>query len=316
MCCRAFGKIGHIFEFKNIISFSVKPTIELNLMMKAAGGVCSFFLVFLLAGCASRKPMQSSLFLQMADTQFGFFNENLDFKKETVNFEKAIAQVNRLHPAFVIVCGDLVNKAGDAAQIAEYKRIASGLDPAVRLYNVPGNHDVGNVPTPGSLETYRKNFGPDYYRFESGNIIGLVLNSSLLKDPDSAQAEALKQDRWLEKELASAKDFPDKLVLIFQHHSYFLTDPEEKDQYFNFPLERRRRYLELFKANGVRYIFAGHYHRNAGGHSGELEMITTGPVGRPLGADPSGFRIVTVSGRDVRHAYYSLDSIPESVPVR
>jgi 3',5'-cyclic AMP phosphodiesterase CpdA len=270
----------------------------------------------MVAGCASTKPITSSFFLQMADTQFGFFNENADFEKETVNFEKAIAHANRLHPAFVIVCGDLVNKAGDAAQIAEYKRIASMLDPAIRLYNVPGNHDVGNAPTPASLERYRKNFGPDYYRFEADDIVGLVLNSSLLKDPDSAQAEALKQDRWLEEQLRGLKGAREKLVLIFQHHSYFLSDPEEKDQYFNFPMQARRHYLDLFKANGVRYIFAGHYHRNAGGRSGELEMITTGPVGRPLGPDPSGFRIVTTSGSDVRHAYYSLDSIPASIPAR
>ena len=284
--------------------------------MRGPGNLILFFLVLFVAGCASQKHSPSSFFLQMADTQFGFFNENLDFEKETIHFEKAIAQANRLHPAFVIVCGDLVNKAADAAQIAEYKRIASGLDSSIPLYNVPGNHDVGNVPTPASLEAYRKNFGPDYYRFEAGNIVGLVLNSSLLKDPDSAQAEARKQDRWLEDELRLAKNSPDKMVLIFQHHSYFLTDPEEKDQYFNFPLEKRRHYLNLFKSNGVKYVFAGHYHRNAAGRSGELEMGTTGPVGRPLGTDPSGFRIVTVNGREIRHRYYSLDSIPARILLR
>jgi serine/threonine-protein phosphatase CPPED1 len=291
----------------------VKPVIELSVAMKTLVGVS--FLFLLMTGCASRRPIQTSFFLQMADTQFGFFNENLDFKKETLNFEKAIAQANRLHPTFVIVCGDLVNKTGDTAQIAEYKRIASGLDPSIRLYNVPGNHDVGNVPTPSSLEKYRKNFGPDYYRFEVGHIVGLVLNSSLLKDPDSAQTEAMMQDRWLDEQLAGLKNATEKLVLIFQHHSYFLNDPEEKDQYFNFPLQKRRHYLELFKASGVKYIFAGHYHRNAGGRSGELEMITTGPIGRPLGSDQSGFRIVEINGHDVSHSYYSLDSIPKSISV-
>lgn len=41
--------------------------------------------------------------------------------------------------------GDLVNKAGDAAQIGEYRRIAAKLDRAIPLYNIPGNHDLGEL---------------------------------------------------------------------------------------------------------------------------------------------------------------------------
>ena len=284
-----------------------------NLRMNVTGSLCLFSFVLLLTGCASQKRTDSFFFLQMADTQFGFFNENRDFSKETVNFEKAIAQANRLRPAFVVVCGDLVNKAGDAAQTAEYKRIAATLDPSIRLYNVPGNHDVGNIPTPASLAAYRRNFGPDYYSFEAGNVVGIVLNSSLLRNPDSARVEAAEQDHWLRQALARARRSPEKLVLIFQHHSYFLEDAMEKEQYFNFPLERRREYLQLFKANGVAAVLAGHYHRNAAGRDGALEMITTGPVGRPLGPDPSGFRIITVKGRTLTHTYYSLDSVPDTI---
>ena len=87
--------------------------------------------------------------------------------------------------------------------------------------------------------------------------------------------------------------------------------PDEPDQYFNIPLERRTQYLELFAAAGVRAIFAGHYHRNAGGWAGGLEMVTTGPVGRPLGDDPSGFRIVRFGEHGLDHAYFALDTIPD-----
>jgi hypothetical protein len=34
----------------------------------------------------------------------------------------------------------------------------------------------------------------------------------------------------------------------------------------------------------VSHVFAGHYHRNALARDGDLEMATTGPVGKPLGA--------------------------------
>src|SRR6266849_9163629 len=83
-------------------------------------------------------PADPPFFLQMSDPQFGMYAENQDFLQETINFEFAIATANRLRPKFVVICGDLINQAGNAAQAAEYLRIAARLDPAIKLYNVPG----------------------------------------------------------------------------------------------------------------------------------------------------------------------------------
>lgn len=270
-------------------------------------------LALVFVGCASQKRRTSSFFLQMADTQFGFFTDNRDFGSETLNFEKAIAEANRLRPAFVVVCGDLVNKPGDDEQINEYKRIASLLDPGIHLYNVSGNHDVGNTPTAESLAEYRENFGLDYYTFQSGGIFGIVVNSSLMKDPTSAPEQAAAQEEWLRTALSQAHGLKDRVAVVFMHHSLFLKDSSEKDDYFNFSGPRRMHYIKLFNDSGIRYVFAGHYHRNAFGRAGNLEMVTTGPVGKPLGKDPSGFRIVVIDGDSLRHTYYSLDSIPELV---
>lgn len=264
-------------------------------------------LLLLIAGCSS-KPYT---FFQMADTQFGFFNANKEFSRETVNMEKAIAESNRLKPAFVVICGDLVNKPGDLAQIAEYKRIAAKLDPSIKLYSVSGNHDVENAPTPASLKLYKQHFGEDRYTFRSGNMLGIIINSSLIKDPSLAPAEAAAQESWLKTNLEIARKSGAKNIMVFMHHSLFLKDPNEPDEYFNINTERRKWYLELFKQYGVKQVFAGHYHRNSYRKAGDLEMITTGPVGRPLGADSSGFRIVNVKGKIVDHDYFALDSLPE-----
>ena len=104
-----------------------------------------------------------------------------------------------------------------------------------------------------------------------------------------------------------------KNIMVFMHHSLFLKDSNEPDEYFNINSERRKKYLELFQKYGVKQVFAGHYHRNSYGKAGDLEMITTGPVGRPLGADSSGFRIVNVKGKIVDHHYFALDSLPEKL---
>lgn len=267
-------------------------------------------LLILNSACSSIRPANKLTFFQMADTQFGFFNANKEFSRETVNMEKAIAESNRLKPAFVIICGDLVNKPGDIAQIAEYKRIAAKLDPSIKLYSVSGNHDVENVPTIASLALYKKYFGEDRYTFRSGNILGIILNSSLIKDPSLAPIEAAKQLEWLIQVLKDAKKSNARNIMVFMHHSFFLKDSNEPDEYFNINTERRKIYLELFKTYGIKQVFAGHYHRNAYGKFDDMEMITTGPVGRPLGSDSSGFRIINVKGKIVDHTYFALDSLP------
>jgi 3',5'-cyclic AMP phosphodiesterase CpdA len=249
-------------------------------------------------------------FIQMSDPQFGMYTENKSFEHETANFEFAVAAANRLHPKFVVVTGDLINQPGNAAQAAEYHRIAARLDPAIRLYNIPGNHDVGNEPTPATLAAYRERFGADYYTFREGDFAGFVLDSSLIAAPAKAQEESAKQEAWLAAELEKARDSGARRLVVFQHHPWFLSDAGEADQYFNIPQATRARYLELFRKYGVRHVFAGHYHRNAEARTDGLEMITTGPVGKPLGGARSGMRIVKVSDAGIEQKYYDFGDLP------
>ena len=194
-----------------------------------------------------------------------------------------------------------------------YRRIAATLDRSIPLYSVPGNHDLENPPTTASIKAYRQQYGLDRYTFESNGLLGIVINSTLIKLPDGSPDETVEQERWIRATLDSARRAGRARIMVFQHHSWFLGQADEPDQYFNLPLARRREYLDLFKAAGVSHVFAGHYHRNAFGRDGELEMVTTGPVGRPLGADSSGLRIVIVNEARVEHRYYALDSLPSRV---
>jgi serine/threonine-protein phosphatase CPPED1 len=249
-------------------------------------------------------------FIQMSDPQFGMYTENKSFEHETANFEFAVAAANRLHPKFVVVTGDLINQPGNAAQAAEYHRIAAKLDPGIKLYSIPGNHDVANEPTPSTLAAYRERFGRDYYSFRVGDFAGFVLNSTLIAAPGKAEQEAAKQESWLSAELAKTKSEGARRLVVFQHHPWFLADPAEADQYFNIPKATRERFLELFRKYGVSYVFAGHYHRNAEAKAPGLEMITTGPVGKPLGGARSGMRIVKVSDSGIEQKYYDFGDLP------
>ncbi|SPF34616.1 Metallophosphoesterase [Candidatus Sulfopaludibacter sp. SbA4] len=267
----------------------------------------------LVLGLALAGTLAAQTFIQMSDPQFGMYTKNQGFEHETANFEFAIATANRLKPAFVVVAGDLINQSSNAAQAAEYKRIAAKLDRRIRLFNVAGNHDVENEPTRETLARYRKRFGPDYYTFHVGDIAGFVLDSSLEQHPQNVPEEAARMEAWLRTELAKAQSAGVKHLIVFQHIPFFLTDPEEPDQYFNIPGETRRRYLKLLHEYGVRQVFAGHYHRNSQGRDGDLEMITSGPVGMPLESGKSGLRIATASDSGVSHRYYEFGELPESL---
>jgi 3',5'-cyclic AMP phosphodiesterase CpdA len=269
-----------------------------------------------LAALALFSPLLSAadlFFVQMSDPQFGMYSNNADFSQETANFEFAIANANRLRPAFVVVCGDLVNQAGNAAQTAEYLRVAAKLDRSIPLHNVAGNHDVGNSPTPESLSAYREKFGPDYYIFRLGDFTGIVLDSSLIQHPENVPEEAIKQESWLLAQLEQIKSDGARRVAVFQHIPFFLERADEPDQYFNIPLEARKKYLDMLVKYGVHDVFAGHYHRNASGQTDSLRIVTTGPVSKPLGPDPSGIRIVIVRESTMESHYYGLGNIPNQV---
>ena len=250
-------------------------------------------------------------FAVLADPQLGMYAKDRNLLQEKANFEFVIANLNRLHPDFVVICGDLTNRTGDEAEITAYKEMLRKLDPAIPVYNVAGNHDVGNLPTSSTLAAYRAAYGPDYYVFHYGHILGIVLDSNLIRSPDHVSGEAAKQEEWLRTELSQAT--ADQELLVFQHIPYFLKDANEKDDYFNIPLATRTKYLNLLSAHHVHLVFAGHYHRTAGGSDGPLTEVVTGAVGMPLGGSSSGFRLVQLGPSGMKTEWYCLGNIPNQI---
>lgn len=267
-------------------------------------------LVFGLARAEAAEPF---FFIQLSDPQFGMCAANADVQQETANFEFAVATANRLKPAFVVVTGDLVNTAGDKTQVDEYLRIAAKLDRSIPLHQLPGNHDVGNEPTPESIAAYVARFGPDHYSFRCGPLMGLVLNSGLIQSAQRAPQQAAQQDAWLKAELEKAKQEGVPHVIVFQHHPWFIASIDEPAGYHNLPDAERRRYLDLFRQHGVTHVFAGHHHANATAQYDSLEIVTTGAIGNPLRNDVSGLRVVIVRDSGIEHRFYHLGEIPNRI---
>jgi len=286
-------------------------------------------------------------FVQMADPQFGQFahfsgrtpqdlaayrRQRLNvreapkvdhFREETRRFEAAVAMAGAARPRFVIVCGDMVNTAGDPAQVAEVKRIARALPEGVPVRYVAGNHDAcpdNEVPDPESLARYRADFGPDYYAFREDAAHFVVLNASLLQHPERVPEDYDRQMTWLEGTLRDATRAGASHIVAFTHQPLFMARAEEPDEdypwapsppgrppgYWAVPRARRMPVLELFRRHGVQATFCGHWHRNHEARDGDMLEVLTSSVGYPLGDDPSGIRIVRLTTGGVEHEFRPL----------
>jgi 3',5'-cyclic AMP phosphodiesterase CpdA len=253
-------------------------------------------------------------FVALADPQFGMM---ADPEQERKNAEAAVAHINRLKPRFVVVLGDLTHavpgEKGHEGQVAEFKRVFSKVDRGIPLLLLPGNHDLAKKVAPAALAAWRKSYGDDYYSFWAGGVQGLVLNSHLYWNPAEAPEEQARQEEWLAERLAAAKKDPPKHLIVFQHQPWFMKTPDDADVYDVIPKARRGPALAALKDAGVRTVFAGHYHGNVRARDGDLEIVVVGPLGKALRKDPSGLLIVEVRADRLRHAYYGLGAVPESV---
>lgn len=275
---------------------------------------CVFILALCVGmGCMPTRAQAPWFFAVLSDPQMGMYAHDTNSDQEIANFKFAIANLNRLHPRFVVICGDLVNRAGDATEIAEYKSILKTLDPSIPVFNVAGNHDVGNIPTAETLKKYRDAFGRDYYTFTQDGLLGIVLDSNLIRSPEGDPESAKQQEGWMDDQLAAAKATRPKQIVIFQHIPYFVRDPAEADQYFNIPAAARQRVLGKLENAGVHYIFAGHTHKSAVRTEGGITEIITGAAGMPLGGSVSGLRIVRVNGTTLDSTWYCFGAIPNRI---
>lgn len=248
-------------------------------------------------------------FIQITDPQFGMFENNNGFEKETVLYENAVVKINRLKPDFVVITGDFVHNLKDMSQIAEFKRITGKIDSNIPVYLTPGNHDIGEVPDYVSINSYIKNYGYDKFSFKHKNSQFIGFNSCIIKanTPDFEQ----RQYDWLKKMLAKSRK--SKHIILFCHYPFFIKSFDEPETYSNIGKRNREKYLTLFEANKVNIIFSGHLHNNAYAKFDEVELVTTSALGKPLGDASSGLRIVKVFSDRIEHKYYELDEIPESI---
>ena len=268
--------------------------------------VCFLLAVFVSHGIAADSA--SFFFLQLSDPQFGFMDNNKSISAETEAMNKAVTAINQLKPPFVVITGDFVNNSKSKEQIAAYKSMIAQIDSSVKVYMIPGNHDIGKVSR-ASIDNYKKNYGEPHFSFRYGDCAFIGIDSNIIKEEDKEREEV--QFKWLEQELQKTKDA--RFKFVFTHCSVFLKRMDEPVNYSNFSLPMREKYVRLFQKYGVNAIFAGHLHNNAYGKVGDMEMITIGPVGKVLGTGYQGMNLVKVYPDRFISEFIALNQFPKEV---
>jgi serine/threonine-protein phosphatase CPPED1 len=239
-------------------------------------------------------------------------------------WQTTINKVNIVNPAFLMVSGDLVNTKRNMTQVNEFKTYAAQLKPTIPMYTIPGNHDIGDIPTASDYSFWQTNFGyppgnaNPWYSFSYGNTLFICLDSMVLKDSSGYPGKDTEEMNWLTTTLQNSSGYAHKIV--FMHISLCLASTTEADQTFNMPLGSgsgiRKQLLDLFHQYGVEAVFSGHYHVPAYVHDGNLEIITTESCTCPLGSlttDTTGFQIVNIYPNHIEHTYRTLNSIVTTV---
>jgi len=279
-------------------------------MMKQVYGyiVALVILFFIIGGslCRAFDNKKGYFFVHLSDPQYGFIDENRAYDREVMMMDTVVRFVNRMKPPFIVVTGDFVNQSDNDAQIAAWKKTLSLIDNDIKVYMVPGNHDIGNIPDGTAYDRYESNYGDTKFSFRHGDDLFVGIDSNPLKNGDSIREK--RQYEWLETELAGAQDARNRFV--FMHHPLFLKDIAEKEKYSNLSPVMRERYIALFRKYGVNVVLTGHYHNTASARVDGIRMFTVGAVGRPLGSGFSGVDIVCVDDGGIEVGYVELARLP------
>jgi serine/threonine-protein phosphatase CPPED1 len=244
-------------------------------------------------------PDSSFTFVQLCDPQLGFGGYDHDLGA----FRQAVRQINAIRPDFVLICGDLVNTP-DEKSFADFNRIRADI--SAPCYYAVGNHDAGNNPTIESLEYFRKLIGKDYYSFEHKGYTFVIINTQLWKAPIEKESE--KQDAWIKTTLEGASRKGSQIFVVC-HSPLFLDNPEEAEQYFNIPVEKRREVLTLFEKSGVVAVLGGHTHSLIVNNYKGIQMVNGETISKNFDNRPLGFRQWHVTElKQIRHDFVALEA--------
>ena len=227
-------------------------------------------------------------------------------------------------PDFAIHLGDVPHPVPGLAAHREALAVARATYEGFGFpfHVVPGNHDVGDKPSPWSPAlladdrfhaVFEEHWGPPWRAFDHQGCRFLLLDSPIL---GTGQPREAAQAAWLDRQLASLDG---RRLFAFIHYPPYLGEPDEPEHYDNLAEPERTELLDKLRGAGAEALFAGHAHHffyNRFGQTdfyilpstafvrpGFAELCRVGPL-RENGRDDGGklgffFVHVTPDGYDI-----------------
>jgi hypothetical protein len=214
-------------------------------------------------------------------------------------YERAVAQVERLRPDFVLTVGDHIEGYTDDTAVLktqwdEYFSIVKAL--TMPLYLTPGNHDI---TTDAALPMFRKVVGEPYRSFDIGELHFIILDNSRW---DSSDRMPKEQMEWLTKDLQSHANAG--LTFVFFHKPFW---------YNSVSLGKPDTLHSLFVKYGVDAVFSGHFHQYFSGKFDGILYTAIGSSGALPDSDPAeiGYHIgwVTVDHGAIEISPIKVDGV-------
>lgn len=273
------------------------------IIMKFRKLLCLCLLGLGLFSCG-KKADAPFFFIQLTDTQMGF-KESGTIEKSVGFLTESVDAINRLHPAFVVVTGDMLNHWNSEKELTAYKGLIGQIDKDIPVYEIPGNHDFRPGKEPESAPAYFEHFGgTDRFSFVYNKSLFLGINSCYIKDED-VEKEA-EQYSWLVNEIAGNKEAVNH-IFLFTHCSIIKESPDEEADYFSFQEPYRSKYLKLCKDYGIDAVFSGHFHRKRFVEYDGTQFVTCTASGTPLEEGFTGINVVAV-----RPDSFSWEMVPQA----
>lgn len=203
----------------------------------------------------------------------------------TLALRKAVEKINSQKVSFTVFAGDFVDSLS-LPNMSLFKEIVGALDSG--YYLLPGNHEIGMIPTGSTLKQYRKHVDSDYCSIRLGNTKIVCINSQLLIA--DIYIESQNHLSWLESELKLQKH---SNIIILSHMPLFtntITEPYTPNN--NVPLKNRATVLRLLHKYKVKAFLSAHLHR----HNKQIwNSILFESCEATTGTDNSGgFRVYTM----------------------
>jgi 3',5'-cyclic-AMP phosphodiesterase len=293
-------------------------------MTKRISVIILLLLVFFNVDLFSQSQTESNQFTFIFITDIHIQPE----RNAVEGFKKAIDEINKINPDFVITGGDLIY---DALGVS-YERADSLFNlynETIKLINSPvyntiGNHEIfgwyekSNVQkdhTDFGKNMYENRIGKTYFSFEHKGVKFFILDS-IEEIPEGGKYYGYvsnEQIDWLKKELQTVNTLTP--IVISTHIPFITTFSQikagsQKENERGLVVENSKEVLDLFTSHNLKLVLQGHLHYYEDLNiQGKTRFITAGAVSARWWRGPNfgmeeGFLIVKVIGDEIVTEYF------------